>query len=738
MVLFIGSFTLVAGLISLRALDGPFYEQNQIVAQPIVSRVPFRAVDEETTRAKKADAFQRQSAVYTPNTRYVEQVRNNLKALLGLGDEKTITSMDQVPPKTRQELALDAEGKALDALRQFNALPTPLPSWEALTANLMIELQGIAALDSTQAGRERDKAQRSPSIIIVHPTWGETERYDNVILGLPDDQEVMRERITSLVKKLKFPEALWPSVTAAVMQNVQPIYTLDAEATRLRKEKAERDEAVVDRPFQANEVIAPAGVALSDTHLKFVREEQRAYRQQISGVMLWLQRASIFGLIALVMTGLWIYVRSYNTRITIKPTRGAALVGLMLACHLLAVWLTMLQPRFVLATTAMPTLLVAIILALAYDQRFAIAAGAVMALLIALSLQLPVGHLLVLLMGVGIAAARLDEVRTRSKLVIVGLWCGAGMAITALLVGVFTRPMTPQFQLEAIRFDVLAALFTGIATGLFVQGILPAIESLFKVTTAMTLKELTDASHPLLRRLAQEAPGTYQHSLRLADIAQEAAQAIGANTLMCKVGALYHDIGKINKPDYFIENQTDGHNRHAKLSPAMSLLIIVGHVKDGLEMAREYRLPSPLRHFIESHHGTTLVEFFYHAARKQSDVTQTPAPTEFEFRYPGPKPQTREAAILMLGDSVEATVRTLDEPTAPRISQLVHDLAQKRLRDGQFNDCNMTLSELHKIEESMIRTVSVMYHGRVKYPSLTKSQHGESGQGNQRQTSAAI
>ncbi len=720
MVLYIAIFTLVAGLISLRAQDGPYYEQHQIIAQPIVSRVPFRALDEETTRARKADAFQRQPAVYAPNIRYIEQVRNNLKALVGLGDERTITSMDQVPPKTRQELALDAEGKALEALRQFNALPTPLPSWAALTADLIIELQGIAALDAPQAARERDKAQRAPSIIIVHPTWGEQERYDNVIIGLPDDQEVMRERVTSLVKKLRFPEALWPSVTAAVMQNAQPTWVLDAETTRLRKEKAEQDEAVIDRPFQANEVIAPAGVSLTDTHLKFIREEQRAYRLQTRGVMLWLQRASIFGLIGLVMTGLWVYIRHYNPRIGVIATRGAALVGLMLLCHFAAVLLTTLQPRFVLATTAMPTLMVAIVLALAYDQRFAIAAGSVMALLIVLSLDLPTGTLLVLLVGVGIAAARLDEVRTRSKLVMVGMSCGAGMAITALLVGIFTRPMTPHFQLEAIRFDVLVALFTGVAAGLLVQGILPAIESVFKVTTAMTLKELTDASHPLLRRLAQEAPGTYQHSLRLADIAQDAAVAIGANALMCKVGALYHDIGKINKPGYFIENQTDGHNRHAKLSPAMSVLIIVGHVKDGIEMAREYRLPSPLRHFIESHHGTTLVEFFYHAARKQSDATQTPAPAEFEFRYPGPKPQSREAAILMLGDSVEATVRTLDEPTAPRISQLVHDLAQKRLRDGQFNDCNLSLSELHKIEESMIRTVSVMYHGRVKYPSSDK------------------
>jgi membrane-associated HD superfamily phosphohydrolase len=148
----------------------------------------------------------------------------------------------------------------------------------------------------------------------------------------------------------------------------------------------------------------------------------------------------------------------------------------------------------------------------------------------------------------------------------------------------------------------------------------------------------------------------------------------------------------------------------------MSLLIIVGHVKDGVEMARAYGLPPLLRHFIESHHGTTLVEYFYHAARQQSDAQNTAAPDEFEFRYPGPRPQTREAAILMLGDSLESAVRSLDAPTPARIDQLVHQIAGKRLADAQFHDCNLTLRELAKIEESMSKTLAAMYHGRIKYP----------------------
>lgn len=220
----------------------------------------------------------------------------------------------------------------------------------------------------------------------------------------------------------------------------------------------------------------------------------------------------------------------------------------------------------------------------------------------------------------------------------------------------------------------------------------------------------------LLRQLAQDAPGTYQHSLRIADMAESAANRIGADALLCRVGALYHDVGKMNKPGYFIENQHGTLNKHDKLSPAMSLLIIVGHVKDGIEIAKEFKLPKQVRHFIESHHGTTLVEYFYHAARKKSEDEQATGPTEFEFRYPGPKPQSKEAAIMMLCDCVESAARSLPEPTPVRLEQLVGKMLNKRLMDGQFNECDITLAELHLVEQAVIKTITAIYHGRIAYP----------------------
>jgi membrane-associated HD superfamily phosphohydrolase len=180
-------------------------------------------------------------------------------------------------------------------------------------------------------------------------------------------------------------------------------------------------------------------------------------------------------------------------------------------------------------------------------------------------------------------------------------------------------------------------------------------------------------------------------------------------------------VGKMNKPEYFVENQAGGPNKHDKLSPAMSLLVVVGHVKDGLELAREFHLPGQVQHFIEAHHGTTLVEFFFHRACKQAqkegvEPDDCYVPDEFEYRYPGPKPRTKEAAILMISDAVESAARTMPDPTPARIDTLVRAIANKRLLDGQFDDCELTLKELHAIVDSISRTVASMYHGRIAYP----------------------
>jgi hypothetical protein len=311
-----------------------------------------------------------------------------------------------------------------------------------------------------------------------------------------------------------------------------------------------------------------------------------------------------------------------------------------------------------------------------------------------------------------VAVALLGDIRTRTKLVMVGLAAGAAAFALSLFADLA--------MMQPVHLALTGGMVAGgaaLGASLLLHGLLPVLERFFGIVTGMTLLEWCDINKPLLRRLAREAPGTYNHALVLGSMAEAAAESIGAQGLLTRVGAYYHDIGKINKPRYFVENQqSGGTNWHDRLAPTMSLLIIIGHVKDGLELAREYGLPRALWQFIGEHHGTTLVRYFYRQATDRQNGSGQ-AVAESDFRYPGPKPRSRETAILMLCDSVEGAVRALSEPTPGRIEGLVHQMVMDRLADGQFEECDITLRELHKVEESMVKSLCAIYHGRIVYPS---------------------
>ncbi|MDO8303167.1 MAG: HDIG domain-containing protein [Sedimentisphaerales bacterium] len=420
------------------------------------------------------------------------------------------------------------------------------------------------------------------------------------------------------------------------------------------------------------------------------------------------------GLVTLISMAGAVYIYQYQRRVIKNNLRGFALMGLFLLL-LAAIKAGMLFTRQLeLSTGAAVT--VAIILTIAYDQRFSLG----MSLFFSMLVWLAIGQFdrmdIFFMMAAGVfpCCFLLREIRTRTKLFEVSVIAALVVFCAAGFFGILRLASKTD-----ILFSAGAAAMMVIGVGFLIQGLLPIIEKAFHVATSMTLLDYSDASQPLLRRLHLEAPGTYSHSLLIGSLAEAAAETIGANDLLCRVGAYYHDIGKLNKPGYFIENQMGAVSRHKELSPAMSQLIIIGHVKDGIEMAKEYGLPAVLRQFIETHHGTTLIEYFYHEAKKQQQ--QTPGcslPIESEFRYVGPKPKSRETAIVMLADCVEGAVRSLSEITPTRIEAVVHTMAMKRLQDGQFDECDLTLRELSKIETSLAMSLTAHYHGRIAYPQL--------------------
>jgi hypothetical protein len=400
------------------------------------------------------------------------------------------------------------------------------------------------------------------------------------------------------------------------------------------------------------------------------------------------------------------YIFFYQYRILQRPARMIAIAGLFLIL-LMTTKLGSLFPDWsYLATGTAVTS--AIILTIAYNQRFALGMSLFYSLLACFAVgQVNMELFVTMTTGVVGCCYLLKEIRTRMKLIEVTLTVSVAVLIIASAMGVIQG----NDSMLILSTAGSAALVT-LAVGIIIQGFLPMIEKTFGIATSMTLIDYSDANQPLLKKLAMEAPGTFSHSLLIGTIAEAAAEAINANGLLCRVGAYYHDIGKIHKSPYFIENQMGSSSRHDLLSPAMSQLVIVGHVKDGIETAKEYGLPAVLRQFIETHHGTTLIEYFYNEARKK----QNGKVSESEFRYPGPKPATKEAAIVMLADTCESAVRALSEATPTRIESVVHNMAMKRLQDGQFDECDLTLRELSKIEDSLAKSLTAHHHGRIKYP----------------------
>jgi cyclic-di-AMP phosphodiesterase PgpH len=269
---------------------------------------------------------------------------------------------------------------------------------------------------------------------------------------------------------------------------------------------------------------------------------------------------------------------------------------------------------------------------------------------------------------------------------------------------------------HTLLMDALAGALNGFVATLFAFLLLPLVETLFRLTSDVTLLELSDLNRPLLRRLQLEAPGTYHHSMVVGSLAEAAAEAIGANSLLARVSAYYHDIGKLAKPEYYAENEpAASRSRHEKLTPSMSALVVKSHITEGLELARKQRLPRAVRDAIPEHHGTMVMAFFYHKALEMDEGARRE-----DYSYPGPRPRSRETAILMLADGVEGASRALAEPTPSRIRGLVQRIIDERVRDGQLDDCGLTLLELARIRESFIPVLTAIFHVRAPYPDLAR------------------
>ena len=326
------------------------------------------------------------------------------------------------------------------------------------------------------------------------------------------------------------------------------------------------------------------------------------------------------------------------------------------------------------------------------------------------------------------------QVRRRGRLIRAGFFVGLAIWLLSMTFGLigpinWFYPTANDWAMLGVQSAL--AIGNGMVTATLVGGALPILENLFQITTDISWLEASDLNHPLLRRMTIEAPGTYHHSLVVANLAEAAAEAIGANATLCRVCSYFHDVGKLVKPEYFTENMAFGRNPHDDLAPTMSALIIIAHVKEGVDLALKHRLNQRIIDIIQEHHGTSLVRYFYHRALQQHEDAlaggkimrlredDVPVVHQESFRYSGPKPQTKESAIVSLADTVEGASRSLVKPTPQKIETLVNELIEERISDRQLDECDLTLGELKTIADRFRFTLLSMLHSRIAYPKAS-------------------
>ena len=683
------------------------FRLRQIPPRDIVAAVEFKQYDERATDEAREKARRFAEAVYVndplPLLQLKETLLNEVSQLaraevlegadLELWQQYQPPRAEDAPAETEEEREaafkrFQEELSTEDAQSEFSTLINSI--FEPFEERGILETQPLEANSKQILVREVGKKGFEPVYAVR----------DLLI------ENVQAELNSSLNKRLTSLE-LAQHVFARLRLALPVTLELNADATRDQQDKVASEVEDIYRTYEKGAKLADAGEPLNESKIELLelgyqeRLSQRGWADRFgrAGAVLWVYAA----LTALCGAGLY--------RVDPNIIGELPRYGVLLLCVLATVAGVCFAHGQAWQSEIVPLLMFAMTMAIAYKHQTATLLTGSVTLIVSIGLGLSLFDSLTLFCPAVCSIATLDSIRHRSKLLLVGLSAGLVAVATVLAIG----SLKGLPILLTGRTAMLCGLWCLVA-GSLMTCVLPLVERVFRVQTDLSLLELGDPSKELLQELVRRAPGTYNHSITVASIAEAAAESIGARGLLVRVGAYYHDIGKMLKPGYFIENQGVDGNQHDALVPAMSTLVIIAHVKDGADLARQNRLPEVIIDFILQHHGTTLVEYFYRQAQQNSEGDEESDVDETSFRYPGPKPQTKEAGVLMLADAVESASRSLVEPTPARIESLVEQIIQKRLEDGQFDECNLTLEEVHLIGESLIKSLTAVYHGRVKYP----------------------
>ena len=570
--------------------------------------------------------------------------------------------------------------------------------------NIYILFDGLATKPIIDKQTKKNLQEANvPQISLVDPSTGNEIEIpvDNIISddNLSKELEQAASKLFSRQKELK------EAALEIAAKFIQPDLKENTDVFKKRREEAIASvpEAYAEMHIKRNELIIEKG--------KRVTKKEKTLFEELDKMLSSKSKSSYLlgmGMLILVLLGLGVlHIRAYDRKL-LSSTKDLALLSILVLID--AVMIQSFEAHG-FPSYLVPVASIAMLSAILLGPEVAFLANVLLSVFGGVIYVGRVDIVLMALVGGSIGIYSVKSVRKRSHIIKAGFFVGIANFLTTATSGFLN-----DLAMGAFLVDASLGFATGIASSFIVMGLLPFFEYCFKVTTDITLLELSDLNHPLLQEMILKAPATYHHSILVSNLAESAANAIGANSLLTRVGAYYHDIGKIGKPEYFNENESEFRSRHENLTPSMSALIITNHVKDGIELAKRYKISEKIIDFIRQHHGQGMVYYFYQRAMEQaSDLEAGGKIDESVYRYPGPKPQTRETAIVLLADSAEAASRAIENPTLAKINGVVHKVISNKFVEGQLDECDLTLKDLNKIEDSFTRALNAIFHTRLNY-----------------------
>ncbi len=675
--------------------QGAGYQVGEVARERITAPFDFRILKDAAQLARERDQVAR---AVPPVLRREARVWTDVQGRYAAFVEAATSALDRG----------DAGAERLALLRQLG-LPLTTDAYAALAA------PGHASRILEEAGRFLDEAfalgvvadKRAPAlagrtVADVRTLAGERTVPLDSLYDLREVDAAARGRAAALFVGD-------PSAQAAIVSLVsafaRPNVLYDVDETEWRRAQVKAAIATDVGEVKKNEKIIDAGERITPATLARIRSLE-ALQGEIRGPQ------DLFGPSLARMTLLLLFVAAFAIYLRFEQPQAYHDNGLLLLCTLLVAATfgaaALVTRVFHLPEYAVPIMFAPLILSILFDKRLALVFSLLLVVALAAVAEYRPAFVPVAVVGSIVAVYAVRRMRQRRH-----FYAALFSVAMAVALAVAATGFGQQAPVRAIARDVLAGVMGAALSSFLAMVLLPIVEAAFRVPSDITLLELSDLNRPLLRRLMIEAPGTYHHSLLVGSLAEAAAMSIGANSLRARVCAYHHDIGKLMKPEYYTENEAGAVSRHARLTPSMSALVIKSHVVDGLVLAKKEKLPPAVYAAIPEHHGTTVMAFFYAKALEQDPTTP-----DHEYRYPGPRPQSKETAIVMMADSIEGASRSLSNPTPARLKGLVDKIVDQRLHEGQLDECGLSLADLAKIREAYLQVLTGIFHVRVAYPEL--------------------